>query len=358
MALINGAVRQSWARGGIACSLILALLVSLLASGTVQASVPTPSVQTYNQTFDSLISSGSTAWQNDVTLKGWYAAAGSTPVTSVAAYNYDSAPASPAGGLYSFGATGSSDRALGLIGNFTNTPKRMGVVLRNTSGSRIKRLTIAYTGEQWLDGNTITTTERLQFKYKKGATGVSLGASDIQTSLGFTNYPALDFTSLRNSALGPINGKDPANSRAISSTIELHPDLYPNQELMLIWEKDNVSPGADDGLAIDNLSITAGFNTALPVASCPSSVTAFQGKTATVPLSAFDPNGTVTQAQITSGAVAGISLVNQTPAPGPGGTYTATLQIDGAAVGPHPVVVQFTSQELNETRECTINVTV
>jgi uncharacterized repeat protein (TIGR01451 family) len=358
MALINGAGRHPLARLGLALMLVPALLVSLFASGTAQASVPTPSVQPYNQTFDSLINAGSAAWQNNVTLKSWYAAAGNTPITTITAYNYDNPPASVPGGLYSFGATGSSDRALGLIGSFTNTPKRMGVVLRNTSGSRIKRLTISYTGEQWRDGNTITTTERLQFKYKKSATGATLGAADIQTGVGFTNYPALDFDSPQNSAQGPINGKDPANSRAISATIELHPDLYPNQEMMLVWEKDNVSPGADDGLAIDNLAVHAGFDTALPVASCPSSVSAFQGTPATALLSAFDPNGTVTQAQITSGAVSGISLVNQTPATSVGGTYTATLRIDGAAAGTYQVVVQFTSQELNETRSCTINVSV
>ena len=359
MTTTKGAGRQPLTRFGLALSLTVALLASLLALGTARASIPVRSIQSYAQNFDSLPSNATSPWLNDVTLEGWYAAANTTNISNITAFNLD-APITNQAGLFSFGTSASSsERALGLIGSSTGTPKRMGVVLRNTSGSRIKRITVAYTGEQWLDGNPITKTERLQFKYKKGATGVSLGNTAIQTGAGFTNYPALDFNSPQNAGQGPINGNDPANSRTISATIELRPDLYPNQEIMLVWEKDNVSPGTDDGLAVDNLTITAGFNTALPVANCPASVTAFQGTTTTAPVSSFDPNGTVTQAQITSSPVAGISLINQVPATTAGGTYTATLQVAATtAAGNYPVTIQFTSAGANETKQCTVNVAV
>lgn len=356
MVSVLGYRQRPVAGRGAFAALVFAVLTSLVAVGMLRAAVPTPSVQPYQQNFDSLIASGSTGWQNNATLNGWYAAGGTTGLNTITAYNNTPTP-NLAGGLYSFGATGDSDRSLGVVGSSTNTPKRIGFVFKNTSGSRIKRLMVTYTGKQWFDGNTDPVVERLQFKYKKAATNVALGAADIQLSTGFTNYPPLDFVSPQNAGVGPINGNDPANSATVSSMIELRPDLGPNQEMMFVWEKDN-APGNDDGLAIDNLSITPGFGVALPVANCPATLTTFQGSPVSSQVSSFDPNGTVVQAQIVSGA-SGITLANAQPATALGGSFTADLQVDGTqAIGNYPVVIQFTSQELNETKRCTTTVLV
>ncbi len=271
---------------------------------------------------------------------------------------YDNASANPPGGLYSFG-TDNTDRALGLVGSGNNSPKRIGVVLKNTSGSRITGFTVSYTGEQWYDGAAVTSTEQLQFKYKKGT---SLGSTDIISPTGFTGVSALDFNSPQNSASGHLDGNAPANSQAISATFSLTPDLAPNEEIMLIWEKDNADGSAQDsGLAVDDLSIKAGFGTAAPVVNCPATVTAYRSATTNVPISAFDPNGTVTSASIgsvTPGA-SGFSIINETPATSPGGIYTGTLQIDGTqATDTYTVSVDFMSAELNETTACQISVDI
>ncbi|HEU5013587.1 MAG TPA: DUF11 domain-containing protein [Roseiflexaceae bacterium] len=357
MTTTHGVQRHTTARFGLAFALLAALLAGMFSLGTARAAVSIPSVQAYSQNFDTLPATGAPAWQNDVTLQGWYAAAGNTDITSIAAYNLD-APTSPSGGLYSFGASaGSNERALGLVGNSSNNPKRFGVVLKNTSGARIKTITVSYTGEQWYDGNTVTTTERLQFKYKQAA---SISAADFHTTAAasLTDYPSLDFNSPQNSGAGAIDGNSPANSHAVSATITLNPDFAPGNEMLLLWEKDNVT-GIDDGLAVDDLSVTAGFATAAPQSDCPVNVTAFRNATTNVAVSAFDPNGIVNQANITGSSVAGISLTNQTPATAAGGTYSAVLRIDGTqAVGTYPVSIQFVSQDASETAQCTVNVAV
>jgi len=357
MTTTHGVQRHTTARFGLAFALLAALLAGVFSLGTARAAVSVPSVQAYSQNFDTLPATGTTAWQNDVTLQGWYAAGGNTDITSIAAYNLD-APVSPAGGLYSFGTSaGSNERALGLVGNSSNNPKRFGVVLKNTSGARIKTLTVSYTGEQWYDGNTLTTTERLQFKYKQAA---AISSADFHTTAAssLTDYPSLDFNSPQNTGVGAIDGNSAANSRPVSATITLNPDFAPGNEMLLLWEKDNVS-GIDDGLAVDNLSVTAGFATAAPQADCPANVTAFRNATTNVAVSAFDPNGIVNQANITSASVAGISLTNQAPATTAGGTYSASLRIDGTqATGTYPVTIQFISQDVGETAQCTVNVAV
>ncbi len=353
MTTTHGAERHTTARLGLAFALLAALLASMFSLGMAQAAVPVPSVQPYAQNFDSLISTGSGTWANNATINGWYAAADTLAITQITAY--DNTNTKPASGLYSFGATGSSERALGFIGGSPYTPKRLGVVLKNTSKVPIQNFKISYTGEQWFDGSALPET--LQFKYKRGA---SLNATDIITSTGFTRYTALNFTSPQHNAQGPIDGNNAANRTPLTSMLKLSPSLAPNEEIMFIWEIGNVQ-GQDHGLAIDDLSIQAGITLALPQPTCPSSVTVFNGSATSADLSAYDPNDTVTSATIASVTpnISGISIVNEQPAPSIGGVYMASLQVDGTQpVGNYNVVIGFKSQETDEVSQCTVAVHV
>lgn len=351
----HGTRRQTATRFSLAFTLMAALLASLFSLGSARAAVNVNSIQAYQQNFSSLISTGSAPWQNDVTLKGWYAAAGSTDITSYTAFPGGAGTSFPAG-LYSFGS--GNDRALGLISSSTNTPKRMGVVLKNTTGVPLDTITIAYTGEQWLDANTITST--LQFKYKTNATsGVPLGAADIKTGTGLALLTALDFTGPQHAAAGPIDGNLPANSQRLTQTIDLSPNLPNNNEIFLVWEDDNIS-GNDHGLAVDDLSVTATLIGNAPAqATCPSPLTVFQGSETGQAISAVDPDGVISGATITSGGAAGITL-NQTPATSAGGTYTAKIAASLAvAPGTYNLVIQFQNATTSaQTATCNVTLNV
>src|SRR5262249_9753900 len=131
----------------------------------------------YTQNFDSLTSN---TWSNEVTLPGWslYAQpAPGTPITTIAQSN----GSTNAGSFYSFGATGSGDRALGGIGSgsaYFGSPGGGSVAgwivaaLTNNTGSTVSGVTVAFDGEQWRDGGSSGFTpaaQTMSFEYGFGS---------------------------------------------------------------------------------------------------------------------------------------------------------------------------------------------
>jgi DNA/RNA endonuclease G (NUC1) len=97
------------------------------------------------------------------------------------------------------------------------------------------------------------------------------------------------------------------------------------------------------------------------VPSCPGSLNTIQGTATSANVSASDPDGTVTNATITSAPVAGITLDGFTPAGGVGGTASATLNVSNAtAAGTYNVVIQYANNDspTPQTANCTVVVTV
>ena len=155
-------------------------------------------------------------------------------------------------GAYSYGANGSSDRALGAVAGSVRQ-MAFGAVFRKDTGITIPDATIAFTGEQWRLGRSgaATPADTLFFEYRVG-----LG-SDISTAGGaFTSYAALNFiTPTTVGTVGALNGNDPANQVALSSLIT-GLNWQPNEYLVLRW-RDIDEAGSDHGIAIDDFSITA-----------------------------------------------------------------------------------------------------
>jgi hypothetical protein len=141
----------------------------------------------YTQNFDTLASIGATnTWTNDSTLPGWYAAQGSGSLTTYRANN----GSSTTGALYSYGSTGSTDRALGSLSSVTPLTLYYGVRMVNDTGLAIASFVITYTGEQWRVGsNTVAPLQKLAFAYRVGSvvTDVVAGA--------WADAPAFDFVS-------------------------------------------------------------------------------------------------------------------------------------------------------------------
>ena len=214
-------------------------------SGSVAISNSTPVVQD----FDTLSNSTS---PSTVLPTGWYLAEIGTGGAADGKYVVETG-SSNAGGAYSFGAASATDRALGSVGSGTVATIYYGAKLTNAGQGPISTLTISYDGEMWRRGPS-TAADGLTFSYSTTATDL--------TSDGFVNVSGLNFTSPDGNCAtvaGPTDGNSAACRTSITGTIT-GLSLNPGASMFIRW-KDADTPGSDDGVAIDNVSITATFST-------------------------------------------------------------------------------------------------
>ncbi|MGA4645487.1 PEP-CTERM sorting domain-containing protein [Limisphaera sp. 4302-co] len=148
------------------------------------------------------------------------------------------------GDTYSFGASGDSDRALGGLRSGSLIPS-FGAQFRNDSGQTIVAMTIAYWGEQWRLGFE-DRADRLLFAYSLDATSLADGT--------WTAVPDLNFATPDFSGVGAKNGNDTDHRYQVTATIS-GLSIQPGDTWWIRWE-DYDAPGADDGLAVDDLTIT------------------------------------------------------------------------------------------------------
>lgn len=243
-------------------SLLLSLAALLCPVVHAQVSLTTLG-SAYTQNFDTLANSGTSG-----TLpSGW--ASLETGTNANALYNSGTG-SNNAGDTYSFGAAASTERALGglLSGSLTPT---IGASFTNNTGSAITSLVISYNGEQWRLG-ALARTDKLQFQYSTDATSLSTGT--------WTSVTALDFTApTTGSVIGALDGNAAANRTAISSTISSL-SIPAGATFWIRWTDFNAN-GADDGLAVDDFSLTpAGTAALIPTLSI-NDVTAAEGNAGT-----------------------------------------------------------------------------
>lgn len=219
----------------------LALGTLAVASLSAQAAVELSSgALSYSQDFNTLASTGTT---NSILPAGWAFNETGTAANGTYAAGTGS---DNAGNTYSFGAAGSSERALGTLLSGSVTPS-FGVSFVNLAGANITSIAIQYTGEQWRLGAT-GRADRLDFQYSTNASSLTAGT--------WTDVNALDFSSpITAGALGALNGNLAANSQTLSGSIS-GLTLAQGATLWLRWTDANAS-GADDGLAVDNFNLTA-----------------------------------------------------------------------------------------------------
>jgi uncharacterized repeat protein (TIGR01451 family) len=239
-----------------ACALTLVAVTGLLPNVQAKPAGAQPLSAPYTQNFDSLANTGTAnPWTDDSTLAGWYAAraAGGPLITS---YRAD-AGTSNAGALYSYGITGTTERALGSVSSGTPSTIYYGLRMHNDTGAEIAGVVITYTGEQWRQGGN-TSQQNLAFAYQVGSvvTDVMAGA--------WTNVTALDFVSPITSSnlfTGALDGNAAANRVMLS--VQVNVTLLPDEEIMFRWMDIN-DIGNDHGLGVDDLSIMA-IATAVPL---------------------------------------------------------------------------------------------
>ena len=194
---------------------------------------------TLTEDFNTLVSTGTSS----VLPAGWSV----FETGSAANSTYTAGTGSSAtGDTYSFGATGSSDRALGMLLT-SSLVSTIGTVVTNTTGGAITSLAISYTGEQWRLGSA-NRTDQLTFGWSADATGLGNGT--------WTGVNQLDFIAPNSGpTTGALDGNAIANRTTLSFAIT-GLNLANGSSLWLRWQDFNAS-GSDDGMAINDFSISA-----------------------------------------------------------------------------------------------------
>jgi len=212
----------------------------------------------YSQNFDQLGSAGTSL--SLITGDGWYAGTNGTKQTATGdAYGQVNgalqsvAPllvgtgSGNTGGNYNFGATSASDRALGSLASASLTRLTEFRFVNNT-GLTISDLTINYTGEEW----------------RLGKTGNDTSTGNPDTMFVYYSFDGSTFTAAGSSfnfvspttsgTTGALDGN--ANSvTGIGGTLS-GINIANGATFYVRWV-DPDSSGSDNGLAIDNFSLTA-----------------------------------------------------------------------------------------------------
>ena len=271
-------------------ALLVGFVGGVLPSKTVRVARAAPFVFTslndiYYQNFDTLdsASGGSTdtnPWADDSTLAGWY----STRIEYLA-----NRGSNTEGALYSFGAGGGANRALGSVATASTGTIHYGVALTNNTGQSIDYIAVSFYGEQWRNSGN-TTQHRLDFSYQLGAPTIA-----NVTAGSWTDVNALDFVGpIASAGSGNLDGDAPANRVLLRMVFPLGSPLASGQQIMLRWS-DADDTGNDHGLALDDLAVKLSLaptavtwaGSALAV----NSTTATAGDTLIYRLTLSDPEG-------------------------------------------------------------------
>ncbi len=192
----------------------------------------------YSQDFNTLSDSSSSSELPE----GWYLLETGTNADS----EYNASTGSTSGGnTYSFGSSGSTERALGSIRS-GSLAAIFGINLLNNTGDIISTLHITYTGEQWRVGANRPAADRIDFQYSLNAANLSDG--------DWIDVDQLDFYSPKiNTSTGLLDGNLSENQTEITYTIT-GLSISPGGTFWLKWSDSDAS-GTDDGLAVDDFSI-------------------------------------------------------------------------------------------------------
>ena len=226
----------------------LAAALLFLSATTASAQTVPLSGGTYSQNFDTLSNTaGSTT--NTALPTGWLLNETGGGARDNEQYAVDTG-ASNTGDTFSYGAAGSTERALGSIRSGTLIAT-YGACFTNQSGATLANIDVGYTGEQWRLG-TAARSDRLDAQYSLDATSLTTGT--------WTDIDTLDFTTPNSGGTaGARDGNAAGNRTAIAASINALA-IANGASFCLRWVDVDAS-GADDGLAIDDFTLTAGSAT-------------------------------------------------------------------------------------------------
>ena len=233
--------------------LFIAQIVSALLAASASAQVLL-SGGTYSQTFDfpalEQTANPNTNWVNNSDILGWYAETSFGVVTN---YRVSSGGVNN-GSVYSFGTTGSAERALGAIPSGTYNGVTHGLRMQNDTANTIGSFTIGYTGEQWRNGGPAgSLLNTLAFSYRIDSLAIT--SPDWANAGTWAPITALDFVSpITSTTAAALDGNLPANRITLSATIS-GLSMTPGQEVFFRWYDINDTSN-DHGLAVDDLTVS------------------------------------------------------------------------------------------------------
>ncbi|MCX7033297.1 MAG: endonuclease/exonuclease/phosphatase family protein, partial [Arenimonas sp.] len=245
-----------------------ALPIALLCSLAVPALAQTIPVTggTYGQNFDTLSNTAGSTTNSTLPL-GWLINETGGGARDNEQYAVDTG-ASNTGDTFSYGAAGSTERALGSVRSGTLIAT-YGACFSNTTGSTLTTFDVSYTGEEWRLG-TAARADRLDFQYSLDATSLTTGT--------WVDVDALDFSTPNTAGTtGAKDGNAAGFRTALANTIS-SVSIANGATFCLRWNDFDAS-GADDGLAIDDFSLTVG-GSGLPLVAV-NDVSAVEGDSGT-----------------------------------------------------------------------------
>lgn len=232
----------------------LALTAVLGTEANAQISITAGSL-TYAQNFNTLDTASATSSGNLPT--GWEIYEYGTSATVNGEYKGGNG-SSNAGDVYSYGSTGSTERALGSLLSSSNK-EFFGAKFTNNTGAAITSIAVSYTGEQWRRGApTSNVADTLVFRYSTIATTLSDTATANWTRVNSLNFFSPNTTATASTAL---DGNATGNNAAVSGTVTV--SIPAGATFYLAW-MDKDAPGTDEGLSVDDLSITFTTGTVPP----------------------------------------------------------------------------------------------
>lgn len=244
-------------------ALPLVLLCSIGAPALAQT-IPV-SGGTYSQDFDTLSNTAGSI-NNSALPIGWLLNETGGGGRDNEQYAVDTG-ASNTGDTYSYGAAGSTERAFGSLRSGTLIAS-YGACFSNATGASLLNFDVGYTGEQWRLG-TASRADQIDFQYSVDATSLTTGT--------WVDVDALDFITPNTATTGAKDGNAVGNRTTLATTIN-GLNIADGATFCLRWNDADAS-GADDGLSIDDFSLTVG-GVGLPLVAV-SDVSAFEGDSGT-----------------------------------------------------------------------------
>ena len=281
----------------------------------------------YTQNFDGLENTGTPSTTLNGTLAGWYIVeSGSSSNNTYAA----DTGTSVAGNTYSYGSTSSTERALGSIAS-SNLLSKYGAQFKNDTGNTIDQLVISYTGEQWRLGDVERATkDQIVFEYSTDATSLTTGTWTEVTALKY------ETTVIQSGVVGAKDGNNPTFRASLSNTIT-GLNISAGQTFWVRFSDINIS-GTDDGLAVDDFSLTPRNSSFLSVNDISKSKNIFLKNTMVDNILSFQTKGNAsvkvynTNGQLVKSATISAQNANVNVANLPKGNYVVTAESSGERV--------------------------